>query len=320
MAGYLQEDGVKIIHWLCLLTILVWSYPAISYSLSSEEERAKESLRSQLEPGKKKAKKGNADRPDVKISTEPIRPFGPFSWEDDFLSAVLKANTLPGIETVSLEGLNLKEIQTKEQLQRLLADFLNQRFPKSELDTLESVQLVGEYVDASGKRGIYYKGLLNIEVTPVVIAGVPFTLTMTLGNTPGLSIASADKVPSALTSTQDSTDPISVTFPAILGSVQLFSGSPILIQKLPEIEKLLEEKYRKYDPAHHHVMEWRNGGAVHDPTNNNKTWMEIYGPYPFGLKYESHAFGLAMQQKYEEHLANLESDKLRGKVDLKGGL
>ena len=310
---------MKSLYWMCFFISLLWIYPPITYSLSPEEERARELLRSQLEPGKK-AKKGNSDHRDNKTPTEPIQPFGPFSWEDNFLTAVLKANSLPGVETVSLDDLDLREIRTNEQLQKLLGDYLSKSFPKTDLDTLKSLEIIGEYVDGNGRRALYYSEAINIHVYPVVIAGVPFRLTVSLSSTPGLSIASADKVPSTLTSTQDITTPISVAFPKILGGVSLWSDSPALSQKLPEIERLLEEKYRKYDPAHHHVMEWKDGGTLHDPTTKNATRLTINGPYPLSFEYESFAFGLVLNQKYVEHLANLESGKFRDKVDLKGGL
>jgi hypothetical protein len=118
-------------YWLGLCVVLLWTYPQITYSLSPVEDKAKEDLRSTIEAGKKGIKE-KAARQDRKIPTEPIRPFGPFSWEDDFLTAALKANALPGVEAVSVsimsiigaivEPPNIRELSLRE-VNRVLPHF-----------------------------------------------------------------------------------------------------------------------------------------------------------------------------------------------------
>ncbi|WP_145976183.1 hypothetical protein [Nitrospira moscoviensis] len=285
------------------------------------EQRAKDLLQRQLEPNKKnRAREGQKLQP----ATEPLKPFAPFSWDDDILLAVRKLNALPGVDRVTMgDGsgteLDVRHIETKEHLETLLQKYVRESaYSRGDIDTLISLNITGEYLDKMGSQRLYHKAFMYLSARPVIISGTPFELTVAFAGNPGLAVAHPDKVLTANVVSRTSKTPLALDFSGVMMKVDLISDSVILNETLPSIERLLEDKYRRYDPNHHYIHEWRNGGTLH--TNENQNLLTVYGPHPFGLEYSSEALARSLAQRYLNHVANLESQQFKGKKDMKEGL
>lgn len=239
-----------------------------------------------------------------------ISPFAPFSWEDDLLTVTVKANNLPGVEKVGLafvgvnmEPISLKGITNSTQLADKLSDLLKALAPHfADLNNprTRSSPIVSAYLDNNGLQKVYLHIPLAVSASPVVVANVPFTLTIGLAPSPGFAVLQPSKV------IKDSR--VGYSFISVMSGVLLDSRSPALADNIREIEKIIERKYGQ-PPS---------DGTIRDEKGHSFELREDGGGAT--LIYAHETYNQALNEAYRKHLANLEAKKTQEKTDMKSGL
>lgn len=242
-----------------------------------------------------------------------ISPFAPFSWEDDLLTVIVKANSLPGVEKVvlafvgiNMDPISLKGITNSNQLADKLSDLLkalSPHFADFNNPRTRSSPIVSAYLDNNGRQKIYLHLPLAVSASPVVIASVPFTLTIGLAPSPGFAVLQPNKV------IKDSR--VGYSFISVMSGVLLESRSPALADHIKDIENILEKKYGQ-PPSY---------GKIRDDAGHS---LELMNHIEDGggatLLYTHETYNQALNEAYRNHLADLEAKKTQGKTDMKSGL
>lgn len=272
-----------------------------------------------------------------------IKPFGPLEWEDSLWSVVEKINKIEGVEQIEFKGIpqqgervNLKGITKKDFLDKLdqYTDevILGLRGPKTKLKNKGYEERLkyyltaargdlNKYLDIQGNEKIAEK-IVNITISPIIIKGVPFVMTIAFFPVKGMAIAKPEDVlPSANKK---------IMFPVVINEVNLSSNSPMLKDNYKEIITIFEEKYGKFKnkqflgKKYADPVQWRsNNQFLSCVVKDQKGYrLDVNGsPSGFTIKYTtSDNYIKSLDEIYRKHLADLEAKKVGGKKDMSQGL
>lgn len=248
------------------------------------------------------------------LTQEIIEPFGGIKWDDNLLQIIGKLSAIKGMQNISLHLSNastdVRNVSTREDLEKTFSDLMLKYNPRIFKDLKPMAE------NYSGKDGASRKHLLltpKITASPIVISGVAFELTVKFINTPGLEIVNAVAVPLEKRG--------GYSFPLVIREVSLASSSATLASSSKNIIKMIETKYRKYDPEENRLtvdQDTSMRGSVSD--KNDNTLQIGISPRDAQLTYSSEKYQSQLVDAYQNHLAKAERKANAGKADMGSGL
>lgn len=252
-----------------------------------------------------------------------ITPFGNLAWNDGFFEAVIKVNEMQGTEKIELvadgERESLRGIK-KDDLNKIFSGLLEKKFGYvlNKKNDPRAGMIFETYKDKNGADQKYTERInLSIEAYPILIADVPFKIILKFSRAEGLSVQHPDKV---IIEKKWNT-----AFPLVLTNVTLVSNSPSIADNYKKIDAIVEKKYRKYDPNKDRMFVSGDylQGCVYDneiPLEASSSFCIKSDSSEYSLSYSSESYQKKLSEIYRQHLANLESNKTKGKKDMGSGL
>ena len=258
---------------------------------------------------------------DMKRPDEKIEPFGSLTWEDGIFDVVVKINNMKDLDNIEIraghaDGVNIKGVTDKNRLSQKLTNVLENREPlllKPNDPRVRSYGNLLEFIGKNGDKKKFIAATYEIKAFPIIIKTIPFTLIARFEYSPGLAIYSPEKV---LTESKGF-----YTFPLILTEVLLEAESPSLPDKYQEIHDILHLKYDKYDTPYankygytFNLKNQLDEGNVLDKYGNR---FEVsWGTYRYNMSYSAgNDYKRILNEKYIQHLSDLESQKTKMKKD-----
>lgn len=247
-----------------------------------------------------------------------ITPFGSLAWNDGFFEAVIKVNEMQGTEKIELvadgERESLRGIN-KDDLNKIFSGLLEKIFGYvlNKKNDPRAGMIFETYKDKNGADQKYTERInLSIETYPILIADVPFKIILNFSKAKGLSIQHPDKV---IIEKKWNT-----AFPLVLTNVTLVSKSPSVADNYKKIDAIVEKKYRKFDPNKERIFVFADylQGCVYD--NEASGFCVESNSSKYSLSYSSESYQKKLSEIYRQHLANLESNKTKGKKDMGSSL
>jgi len=246
-----------------------------------------------------------------------VQPFGKFTWEDGLVDVLLKTNDIKGIEKVTLEigmdQVDITGIRTEAELvQKLIKE--SEAKDDSGFDKLPTLK--GENLRLEACKGIDKKVLyINISLTanPVIIAGIPFQMTVAFANADGLLVKSQEK---ALKLTGENSG--DYYLPLVITGVFLESTSTTLPENFPKLKEIVKNKYGGFSNASGYDDKDSFKLEVRD---KDQRQFRMIGSF-FSSKricnifYQSNAYVNQLKEIYRNYLNRMETEKLKGKEDM----
>jgi hypothetical protein len=260
----------------------------------------------------------------VASAQDSIKPFGSLAWTNGFGEVVSKLNSIEGIESVTFslgrgsESVSLKGESELARLGELIIPVLKDAkfyFFDDERRNDDFVKsMLGSWVDANGKRHFYLKFDYQLTVKPIIIEGVPFTLTASFKPSPGFGLKHPNKVVPL--------KGFDYELPLLLTGVILKSESPALTEKHKAITETLIAKYKNHRGKI--ILETEDlrkpSGEAKILDAEGRMWFAKRGATSYLIQYESEAETALLDKEYQKHLSELEGKGLKGKKDLKSDL
>lgn len=250
------------------------------------------------------------------LAEEAIQPFGGIQWRDNVLQIATKIKELKP-DTISLVMPNNKKIDIYQSndskaISANLGAILKESSP-FHFDPEYAYRIghtLEKYFDADGNEKVFVEKAYAIEASPIMISGVPFRLVVIFTHHVGLAVTHPENVYVEPTN--------QYTFPLIIESVNLTSKSPALADKYDSINKILDKKYKKFDPSNIRLSWPQGGGQVFDGQGNSISINATKASYT--ISYSSDTFSKQLNEKYRQHLVNLEAKKMGKKDDMANSL
>lgn len=268
------------------------------------------------------------------VDTETIQPFGSFTWHDGLEDVIKKLNAIGTIETTEISnGSSAVNIDLKYtdniKIENLIEDInkaqTSGRTGKYYNNGLAEDIIIGRYIKENDFR---------IYSSPVIINNEAYAIVITLKSNAGFAINHPDKVLIA----NDN-----IKYPLLIESVTL---APIKMDlnanKYRSTYKALYDKYSKFNPKSD--AEYKSifsnekiglrsmrmlgyikkgplaghlAGSVFDRLHSCFSVLDGDSP---GIRYISYAYHDAYQKIYDDRMQNIETNKNRGKADMKNAL
>jgi len=248
---------------------------------------------------------------------EQISPFGSLAWDDGILESYEKILALKGLEEVYID-LGGEQFPVrwheKEPIQEVLERIVKQKYAQALKDESRAYFLVS-YNDKNGKEvGYIWNFQPSLVARPVVVKGVPFTLTIEFKNSDGFAVTFPDKVLKI--------KKYNISCPLFTQTVSIFATSPKVETQFKALDAMLEKKYRKFDPDRRGLSYYgeRLSGAGKDESGNLVGIIESNDPKDYGVNYVGFGFEKIMSENYDKHTAKLETAATQGKPDMSDGL
>lgn len=249
-----------------------------------------------------------------------ISPYGGLKWEDDFFQVIEKLNKITDVTSfISQMGLvldkyDLSDIKTRDDLQKLFVKAYmkgkekNSKFPNK----VYKVQHVPAYDEKGNEVKVLRYDSIRLFLEPVVILGVPFKMEVSLNGAKGLAAKYPDKM-----------IPVDMDVFAhmILDKVELSSDSPLLSDKITEINTLLSKHYKVYfdkevkeNKRFTSLNEWKDNKISYTCRDGSGSELLILlSERQCRLVYKSTAFEKELDHAYKEALKKNEASKVKGK-------
>lgn len=259
---------------------------------------------------------GGAQETATTISQEIFEPFGGIKWEDGLFQLVSKLKTFNGIEAITFSlsdnDISLKNIKNKDELLKKLSELLDKYSPG--YYKAGSIILAESYTGANGKTR---RRVLNPPVliaSPVMVAGVPFSLKVNFDYAPGLEVSNFEAVPIEKRG--------GYAFPLVITKITLDSFSETLVDSSKNVVQVVESKYRKYDPENN-VLIFNDvskslEGGLFDKVGRG-IWVSI-NPSNATISYSSEVYNKQLAEVYRTFLAERERKTNAGKTDMGAGI
>lgn len=260
--------------------------------------------------------------PSMAEELKTIKPFGSLAWSDGIVEVVTKLNNIEGVEEVYIykgySKLDVKGITTKEALKSKL---LGSDIPGFGLSPRS----------CKGIEGKVYSVIWGVSAFPVILANIPFTLSVILDSAPALMIAAPEK---ALGFTRRYKGPVEwgkepkvisekVFFPLLIKGVYLESKSPALDKNFLKLKKIIVEKYKHYKKFEPCVgcdnSKLELVLKVTDGEGGRFQFIKQFLPM-CKIRYESKIYRKELIKAYKDHLSKLESEAFKGKKDMGSSL
>jgi len=249
-----------------------------------------------------------------------IEPFGGLTWQDGFADGFQKIKGMAGIQSITVK------ISGEVAALSLSADvtILSETIKKSKAFSRYEIGEerhqnnrdldYKEYFDVKGvKRRYPFLSFQEVSIIaePILIAGIPYTLTAIFKNEPGFGLAYPAKI-FPLTSCD---------FPLVLRRVKLTTKSPGLKEHVKDINKLVYSKFAGYmldgDASIY------NATGVFVGRDEQGGCSITYNSHDGSIEYkceEHNGETDRLSELYRKHIANLESQQFKNAPDMKSGL
>lgn len=252
----------------------------------------------------------------AKTPQEIFEPFGGIKWEDGLFQIVNKLKAFKGIEsiTLSLSGsdISLKNINNKNDLVKKLSELLDKYSPG--YYKAGSIIMAESYTGANGKTRKRVLSPPVLVASPIIIAGVPFSLKVNFEYAPGLEVSNFDVVPIETRA--------GYAFPLVITKTTLSSFSKTLADSGKNVIQVVESKYRKYDPENNFLRADDGSkslqGGLYDKDRRG-IWVSI-NPVNATISYSSVVYSKQLAETYRKFLAERESKNNAGKADMGAGI
>lgn len=245
---------------------------------------------------------------------ESIEPFGGIRWEDSLLQLIGKLRSIKGIQHIRLHfsdaSVDVSKVAKREEMAVKFTELLLKYNPRLFAD-LQSI--TEAYVGPNGEKRKYMHLTPKVTAGPIVIAGVPFKLKISLSYEPGLEIVRTD---ARLIEKRGW-----YSFPLVISNISLDSTAASLSDKYNDIIQLVEDKYRKYDPESLFLFNQPGSGLDGKVFDTDGRILSVnITSHQASLYYVSDIYQVALREIYRKHLAKIEHKANAGKPDMGTGL
>lgn len=251
------------------------------------------------------------DIPASKLTEDIIEPFGGIKWEDSLLQLINKLNAIKGIEKIQLHlndaDISVKGLSGQKELEKKLSELLAKYNPRIFKES--SAALVNHYTGKDGAKLKYLLLVPKISVSPIVIAGVPFNVSVSFNAVSGLDVVSPEAVPIEKRG--------GYAFPLVISEIELKSSAAGVAANCREIIRLIEAKYRKFDPDSNLLISYptlRLEGNISD--KDGRTFSTTVNRDKAILNYISDAYQKQVSEAYRNYQAAGERKANSGKEEM----
>jgi len=244
-----------------------------------------------------------------KVGDQPrIRPFGEFTWQDGLIDVIQKINGIAGIESiaVSCQGGRLMDVPIPVDLTKV-GDIVFVSFrgcqPGSDKEPISRFP-VESYLAKDGATRTYVCRRIEVVAEPIVIAGIPFKMSIRFAPALGLAVACPTKVLSAPP----------YDFPMIIERVEIISDSPGLKDHLQDINDIVTAKYGA-------LKRGPNGCPIVEREDDlGSSVLVVACPGRYTITYTGTYEAERLEELYRKHIADIESQRIRKAPDMGAGL
>ena len=247
-----------------------------------------------------------------------VQPFGKFAWEDGLLDVLTKTNEIKGIAQITLKiGIDQADITGIHTGEDLVQKLIKESKAKDESGFDKLSALKSENLNLKTCKGIDKKvshfNNVSLTANPVIIAGIPFQMTVAFANSDGLLVKSQEK---ALRMTGEKSG--DYYLPLVITGVYLESTSPALPDNFPKLKEIVKKKYGGFNDASGYDSE---DGFKLEVKDKDRRQFRMTGSFfsskrKCRISYQSNAYTNQLKEVYRNYLKRMESEKLKGKEDM----
>lgn len=247
-----------------------------------------------------------------------VQPFGKFAWEDGLLDVLTKTNEIKGIAQITLKiGIDQADITGIHTGEDLVQKLIKESKAKDESGFDKLSALKSENLNLKTCKGIDKKvshfNNVSLTANPVIIAGIPFQMTVAFANSDGLLVKSQEK---ALRMTGEKSG--DYYLPLVITGVYLESTSPALPDNFPKLKEIVKKKYGGFNDASGYDSEDGFKLEVKDKDRRQFRMTSSFfsSKHKCRISYQSNAYTNQLKEVYRNYLKRMESEKLKGKEDM----
>jgi len=260
-----------------------------------------------------------------------ILPFGNFTWQDGLGEAIVKANEIDGIESITLylalDKIDVKGISNKTELEQKISSVSNNMHCMPP-EALNYGQPFVEFQDKEGEKNVFpHIRRVSLKFSPIIIKDIPFTMEIYFASSLGVMVESPEKA--LILKCKECGD---YFFPFIISEVSLEfvtelqteKYSPVLEKNYIELKKIIKEKYKKFNEVSGYD-DGEDGFKLEVMDSEGRTFRTIVGfsTYRQSCRMNYYSNGVYIQkleESYKKYLLDLEKEKHKDKKDMSSDL
>lgn len=252
-----------------------------------------------------------------------IQPFGKLEWEDSISDVLVKIHDVKGVESVKIQiGMDTIDITGIQNSKELAQKLKKESNAKDEHGFAKLAALQGHNLRLSTLEGIDKRILasgipISLSAKPILVAAIPFEMTITFTSSIGLLVKSPEKA-LKLTSSKHG----DYYVPIVMNGVGLHSESSNLSENIGKLKEIVKNKYKVFGKI---VKQEDEDTFRYEAKDKDRRTFEMIGNLMSGrrlcrISYISKVYSKQLDEVYRKHLSQLESDKHKDKQDMSSGI